>query len=888
MSSTAPVTPGNTQRLTLDISNCPEETRIFELSGQQAMSAPYELTARFICPIPNLKLKSLIRQAAVINVYYKNESRYFHGIISDASMDGELGQSYQYTITLVPKLWFMNYRTNCRIFQHKSVTDIVTTLLKEAGMTEQEYRFRLKEHYKPLNYTVQFNESDLTFISRLLERHGIHYHFEHQSDKHLLVFADTNEALPKIQTEQGSRVELRPRNGLEPEYATCEQFSLGSRIGFDRASHIGFDLTRPGQMLEQSQSIDESPNLEHYSFHEHLSFDNADTGQHFIDQSLQAYKAWSHFADTRSDVIQLEPGCRFSLINHPRADFNQRYLIHNMTFSIKQDGALEQYSSSDGGGFYYQNHAHLIPDSVTYKPLPLTPKPQLDYQDGVFVTGPEGEEIHTDKYGRIKVQFPWDREGQNNEYSSCWLPVSQSWVGNQWGKIHIPRIGHEVLVSFINGDPDQPIVVGSLYNGRNRPPYKLPEHKTRSTTKTNSSKGGKGYNEIRIEDKKGQEQLAVFAEKDIDNRVKHDRREHIGHDRHLVVEKDRFEQINNNLNIQVDGHRISETGKALHRQAGDNIHTRIGKDLYVEAGNEIHIKAGSKLVFDAGNSLIMNAGGSVMQTGAGGIGFNGATIRINAGGSPGSGSGASALDPEAPQEADKDYPGYKALQRRVIEQYKQLKPQVQAFEHIPSEPEPPAVKKTEQQWLAVLLVDNDNNTVSGIPYKIICDNTIIRQGSLDKYGYALLPGIEADNYQVIFNHHKSIKTGTPPAPDFAEGKDKTPYTTISMGSTHPLEMKKVNRFQLEPNLFIHMELDVNKPERRNHRFTLMTDDSSWNQSVYLKELPNTKTDWVELEFYAVPQTGTFHLIEDPDKDGQEPLCLLAGYQYNDLKKLTPG
>ena len=288
-----------------------------------------------------------------------------------------------------------------------------------------------------------------------------------------------------------------------------------------------------------------------------------------------------------------------------------------------------------------------------------------------------------------------------------------------------------MLVSFINGDPDQPIVVGSLYNGRNRPPYKLPEHKTRSTTKTNSSKGGKGYNEIRIEDKKGQEQMAVFAEKDIDNRVKHDRREHIGRDRHLVVEKDRFEQINNNLNIQVDGHRISETGKALHRQAGDSIHTRIGKDLYVEAGNEIHIKAGSKLVFDAGNSLTMNAGGSVMQTGAGGIGFNGATIRINAGGSPGSGSGASALDPEAPQEADKDYPGYKARLHSPT-----IKPIVSAtpdkpleFNEIPAETPP-----DQKYYFSVQLRDHNNQPLPGLPYTATLDDKT-RRGSTNSQGF---------------------------------------------------------------------------------------------------------------------------------------------------------
>ncbi|MCP3671914.1 MAG: type VI secretion system tip protein VgrG, partial [Gammaproteobacteria bacterium] len=165
----------------------------------------------------------------------------------------------------------------------------------------------------------------------------------------------------------------------------------------------------------------------------------------------------------------MEAGQRVRGVEHVRSDCKQKYLIRNVEWEVEQNGALEEYAGSDTG-FYYNNTVELIPDEVRFKTPQLTPKPELDYQDGVFVSGPKGEEIYTDQYGRIKVQFPWDREGQNDENSSCWLPVSQSWAGNQWGKIHIPRIGHEVLVSFINGDPDQPVVVGSLYNAVNRPP----------------------------------------------------------------------------------------------------------------------------------------------------------------------------------------------------------------------------------------------------------------------------------------------------------------------------------------------------------------------------------------------------------------------------------
>ena len=735
--------PGNTQRLTLDISNCIEDLRIFELSGQQTLSAPYEFTARFTCGIPDLDLSQLAKQAAIITLYYKNESRYFHGIIKYAAMKGENGQSYLYEISLVPRLWFLNYRSNCRIFQHKSVVQIISQLLDEAGLNSDEFQFHLKEHYAELDYTVQFNESDFAFISRLLERHGIHYHFVHQHDKHQLVFADMNESLPHLgQSEIDADIELRPRNGLEPDYTSLASFQCGTRIGYDHASHIGFDLSKPAKELKHVQYLKDSKFLEHYSFHDHLSFQTAEAGQHYIDQSLQAFKAQTQFGQTDSDVIRMEPGHRFNLSNHMRSDFNQKYLIHSVRFKVRQYASLEEYAPTDAG-FHYENSTRFIPDEVTFKAPQLTPKPELDYQDGVFVTGPQGEEVYTDKYGRIKVQFPWDREGQNDENSSCWVPVSQSWAGNQWGKIHIPRIGHEVLISFINGDPDQPIVAGSLYNAVNRPPYPLPRHKTRSTTKTNSTLGGQGFNEIRFEDKKGQEQIAIFAEKDIDNRVKNDRREYIEHDRHLIVEKERFEHIKNNKHLIINNNQNIEIGQDAHLSVGQTHHTMVGQDFYLDAGNEIHIKAGSKLVFDAGDMLSMKAGGSVMKTSAGGIGFNGAAIRINEGGSPGTGSGARPATPKMPQEADKDYPGYKAKTRTVTAKHVPLRLMEQ---EIPLEPKPiiprvyneellaPPVIPEDPFYFSAQLRDHNNEILSGIAYELTLDDKTYK-GTTNSEGF---------------------------------------------------------------------------------------------------------------------------------------------------------
>ena len=730
---------GHSQRLTLNISGCIEDLNIFELSGQQTLSAPYELSARFACGIPDLKLSELTQQSAIISLSYKNDRRYFHGMVREAVLLGENGQSYLYEITLVPKLWFLNYRSNCRIFQHKTVVQIVSQLLAEAGLRDDEFQFHLKEHYPVLDYTVQFNETDFAFISRLLERHGIHYHFIHQHEQHTLVFGDINETLPYLDDPD---IEMRPRNGLAPDYSTLASFKQGYQVGFDHAAHLGFDLTRPARELKHVQRIKASQFLEHYSFHEHLSYQSAEAGQLYIDQSLQAFEAQKEVAESDSDIIHMEPGHRFSLSNHIRSDFNKKYLIHSVHFKVRQYGTLEEYAPGEAG-FHYDNHCCFLPAAVPFKPPQLTPRPELDYQDGVVVTGPKGEEIYTDQYARIKVQFPWDREGQNDENSSCWVPVSQSWAGNQWGKIHIPRIGHEVLISFINGDPDQPLVVGSLYNGVNPPPYSLPRHKTRSTTKTHSSMGGKGFNEIRFEDKKGQEQIAIFAEKDIDNRVKNDRREHIGHDRHLIVEQDRFEHIKHNKHVIIDNNHNVEVSQDYHLSVGQTHHTRVGQDLYIDAADEIHIKAGNTLVFDAGDMLSMKAGGSIMKTSAGGIGFNGATIRINAGGSPGTGSGANPIAPRMPREADKDYPGYVAKARQVNAKHVPLRLMEQA---VPAEPAymPQRVlneailsipdKLPEPFYFSAQLRDHNNEILSGTAYELTLDDKTY-QGTTNNEGF---------------------------------------------------------------------------------------------------------------------------------------------------------
>jgi type VI secretion system secreted protein VgrG len=334
----------------------------------------------------------------------------------------------------------------------------------------------------------------------------------------------------------------------------------------------------------------------------------------------------------------------------------------------------ESYTgSADGAEGHYSNHFTCIPFTVPFRPQRTTPKPFVQGPQTAVVVGPSGEEIYTDKYGRVKVQFFWDREGEQDENSSCWVRVSQPWAGKNWGALNIPRIGQEVIVEFLEGDPDRPIITGRVYNAEQMPPYTLPDNMTRTTFMSRSTQGGtsSNYNEFRIEDKTGSEQVFIHAEKDMDVRVKNDSREFVGNDRSLIVKGDQKEEVDGEQHIQitndqcekvggdaslnVTGNENVQIGQNMSLQVGQNLQEKSGQNFAHEAGMEIHLKAGMNIVIEAGMELTIKASGSFINIGPSGVAISGPMVLINSGGAAGSGSGSSPQspkDPKAPDEAD--------------------------------------------------------------------------------------------------------------------------------------------------------------------------------------------------------------------------------------------
>jgi type VI secretion system secreted protein VgrG len=352
------------------------------------------------------------------------------------------------------------------------------------------------------------------------------------------------------------------------------------------------------------------------------------------------------------DVTGLATGRKFTLSEGPHpADVGQ-YLVIASSIDL-QSNVYESGTTGEMGESYHCTFT-VIKATDQFRPARLTPKPVIQGLQTAVVTGPKGEEIYTDKYGRIKVQFFWDREGKHDENTTCFMRVATSWAGQGWGAIGLPRIGQEVVVAFLEGDPDQPLVVGSVYNGNQMPPYKLPDEKTKSTLKSRSTLHGStaNWNEIRFEDKKGSEQIFVNAEKDMDLRVENDSREFIGKDRHLIVKANQTELVESNKHAHVKGDHVEKIDGNMSLSVGSNRNEKIGIVDTIEAGQEVHLKAGMKVIVEAGVQISLGVGGNFVDISPAGVTIMGTMVLINSGGSPGTGTDSRPDSPKDPDVAD--------------------------------------------------------------------------------------------------------------------------------------------------------------------------------------------------------------------------------------------
>jgi len=651
--------PGLKANFTLAFDEIDVDFQVLSFEGFEAISQPYRFEVELVSERPDIDLESLLHKQAYLA--YDLDGNGVHAQVYQVAQGDSGKRLHRYRVVLVPHLAYLTHRTNQRIFQQLTAPQIIGKIFEEHGLQSDAYRFSLGTPCPVREYCVQYDETDLHFVQRLCEEEGMHYHFEHSHDGHLLVFGDDQTFFPKL----GQPATYVQDTGMVADDPVIKRFNVRLETRTSRVSRRDYDFEKPRLLMEAAYkpdqpSVDE-PDLEDYDYP--AGFTDRARGKQLSQRALERHRADYQLAEGRGDVPRLVSGHFMELAEHPRSEWNDLWLLTEVHHEGKQPQVLEESVTSDTtddkDDFHqgYRNRFLATPWDVFYRPPLKHPKPQVLGSQSAVVTGPKGEEIYCDEYGRVKVQFFWDREAKGDETTGCWLRVSSSWAGERYGGVAIPRVGMEVLVDFLEGDPDRPVVGGCLYHAENAPPYELPLHKTRSVFKTLSSPGGGGFNELRIEDKKGQEQIFLHAQRNWDQYIGNDQKIRVGNERHDIVVANSYSQFNAEEHRTTVADRKTELKVSDHLTVGNSQHVKVGTSQLLEVGSEIHVKAGQGIVIEAGQELTVTAGGSFIKLDAGGVTVVGAQILLNAGGAPGSGSGVAVLPPVLPAAADNDKPG---------------------------------------------------------------------------------------------------------------------------------------------------------------------------------------------------------------------------------------
>ncbi|GKV82999.1 hypothetical protein PEC106664_37730 [Pectobacterium carotovorum subsp. carotovorum] len=604
------------------------------------LNRPFSLSLSLASALPDVDFGAVLDQPCELMIWYEGElKRRVSGIISGFTQGDTGFRRTRYQAEVRPALWRLGLRTNARIFQAQKPEAIIGALLEEAGITD--YAFALRNEHAVREYCVQYRESDLAFITRLAAEEGMYFFHEYEEGKHRVVFADDAGALTK---GPALFFNLATQGLSEGEYV--RRFHYAERVSTSDVELKDYNFKTPAYGLSHkkmsSELAHQRESYQHYDYPGRYKQDPS--GKAFSGYRLDALRSGAVTSEGESNCAGLMPGNTFTLTEHPNTTLNAVWQTVSVTHVGQQPQALEE--ESGGEPTTMSNSFAVVKGTTTWRAA-MPYNPMVDGPQIATVVGPAGEEIYCDQYGRVKLQFPWDRYGASNDQSSCWVRVSQGWAGGQYGMIAIPRIGHEVIVSFLEGDPDQPIVTGRTFHATNRPPYDLPAHKTRTVLRTETHQG-EGFNELRFEDQAGQEEIYIHGQKDLNALVENDVVWHIKHDAHTDIDNERVTRIKANDHLTVENEKRDHI-KGEHSLTVDaSMHQKLGQALLVEAGEEVHVKAGVKIVLEAGAELTLKVGGSFIKIDPSGVSVVGAAININSGGSAGNGSGWAGQIPILP------------------------------------------------------------------------------------------------------------------------------------------------------------------------------------------------------------------------------------------------
>lgn len=587
----------------------PNKLLVRNFQGEERISGLFHYRIEMFSEDTSLPFDTITGKPITLQIAQSSDDiHYVNGVVGRFAETGSDGRVVFYTADVYPWLWLLTFSAGCKIYQNMSTPDIVKKVFQDLGFSD--FQDKLTSSYQPREYCVQYRETAFSFVSRLLEQEGIFYFFTHDSSSHKLVLADDASAWPSTQGLSKARFTVDETAWISDDVisrVTSEQHVVSGQFKCDDYNFETpeTDLLASADGADTSRSVYDFPGL----------YATQSSGESIASLRLAALEV--NKTRIRGDSLcrAFYSGSKFTLSGHFRPDTNGDYVIDTLNV--------------EGSPDHYSNSFEAFPAATAFRPALRTPSPAIPGTQVAVVVGKSGEEIWTDQYGRVKVQFFWDQDGKHDENSSCWIRVSQPWAGKQWGGIFLPRIGQEVIVAFLDGNPDRPVVTGTLYNASQTVPYALPDGQTRTSIKSSSSKGGSGFNEIRMEDKSGSEELFLQAQKDMNVTVLNNYAS--------TVTKDFSLMVKGNITIEASGSVSIKSGSTFANEAGTELTNKSGTSLTNQASTDLTNKAGTSLTNQAGTSLTNNAGttmtnqASASQTvdGGGMLALKGGLVKVN-------------------------------------------------------------------------------------------------------------------------------------------------------------------------------------------------------------------------------------------------------------------
>lgn len=599
-----------------------------QMHGQENLSANFLYEMQLQSVRKDIKPDTLLGKYVSLQLKTGEQSvREFNGIVTRFCRSGGFDEFTQYRIDVRPWLWLLEKNSDCRIFQNLNIIEIIKRICEKpiyGGLCDIDFDC-LQHSYPKWDYCVQYRETDFNFINRLMQKVGIYYYFSHANGRSQMVLVDSHsshQAFPDYEEIAFTTDDSRHEYGDERISAWEERGQIHTAAV--ELNDFDFERVQVSVLggLRVKDTIISHAQPPHQFYDYPGGYTKIGDGRQIASAATEVLQDGARRMFGRGNARGLVPGYSFTLSQHPIADQNQEYLLVRATYTMKADDYETGGSSKAALPFICEFEA--IPKQFRYQPANRYEKPLVSGPQTALVVGKAGEEIWTDKYGRIKLQFHWDREGKGDEKSSCWVRVAQNWAGKRWGGLLIPRIGMEVVVEFLEGDPDKPLVTGCVYNDQAMPPYELPAHQTKSTFKTHSSKNGSGFNELRFEDKKGSEEIFMHAEYDFNRVVKHNDSLQVG-----------FGKTPGGQSVSVKLDQVTNVGVDQKITVGQNQTTQVENICIVEAKSAIILKVGDSLIqIEPGGIAIKSAQVDVNGTAnsnyhGGPITINGTTVNIN-------------------------------------------------------------------------------------------------------------------------------------------------------------------------------------------------------------------------------------------------------------------